>query len=127
MRQLYKTQFVWLIPNDDNRMMDGLDLRHEFLKHERIDPDSEWLSLGCSVLEMLIALSRALSFTANEGGARDWFWVMMHNAGLTEYNDAEPYSEDEVSEIVERIIWRTYNPDGTGGLFPLEYPDQNQQ
>ena len=29
--RLYDTEFVWLVPNDDNRVQDGLELRREFL------------------------------------------------------------------------------------------------
>lgn len=32
LRQLYTTEFVWTVPNDDNRVEDGRDLRYEFLK-----------------------------------------------------------------------------------------------
>jgi len=29
-RQLYTKEFVWIIPNDDNRIEDGRDLRFKF-------------------------------------------------------------------------------------------------
>ena len=59
LRQLYSKEFVWLVPNDDNRVEDGRDLRYEFL-HEtgHTRASREWLAMGCSFLEMLVALSR---------------------------------------------------------------------
>jgi hypothetical protein len=61
-RLLYKKEFVWLVPNDDNRRDDGKDLRWEFMNDTGEEPGDEWLSLECSMLEMLIGLSRRLSF-----------------------------------------------------------------
>lgn len=29
--RMHNLEFVWIIPNDDNRIQDGLDLRIEFL------------------------------------------------------------------------------------------------
>lgn len=127
LRQLFRTKFVWLISNDDNRMEDGLDLRDEFLEHEGLDPDPEWMRVECSVLEMLIGLSRRLAFAADEGGARDWFWIMLENLGVAEFNDSGAYPEEEVGEIIENLIWRQYRMDGRGGLFPLENPQSDQR
>jgi hypothetical protein len=31
-RQLYSIEFIWFIPNDDNRAEDGEDLREQFLE-----------------------------------------------------------------------------------------------
>lgn len=128
-RQLYTTEFIWFIPNDDNRVEDGRELREEFMREEGIDADisQEWLHLGCSMLEMLIALSRRLSFAA-EGQPRAWFWHLMKNLGLDEINDAvQPYPEVRVSNVCDRVIFRTYDKNGHGGLFPLQNAQENQQ
>lgn len=126
LRQLYTKEFVWFIPNDDNRAEDGRDLRNEFLEQANIELyDPHWLDLGCSMLELLIGLSRRLSFEA-EREPRTWFWVLMENIGLHRHNDHDPYSVEEVDEILERVIWRTYNANGKGGLFPLKRASENQ-
>jgi len=122
-RLLYSKEFIWLIPNDDNRVEDGRALRYEFLDEEDIDyRDREWLNLSCSMLEMLIALSRRLSFEA-EGEPRAWFWHLLHNLELDHYNDFEIQQdaecETEIHEILDTVIWRIYERDGHGGLFPL--------
>lgn len=128
-RALYNKEFAWIVANDDNRAADGLDLRYEFLHESAIDyPDPNWIQLGCSVLEMLIGLSRRLSFDA-EGEPRDWFWTLVRNLGLIGYNDHNwvGQAEDEVDLILERFIWRNYASDGNGGLFPLEHPRDDQR
>ncbi len=125
-RQLYTTEFVWFVPNDDNRVMDGQQLRYDFLEASGISAvDENWMNLGCSFLEMLIALSRRLAF---EGGGEplEWFWQLLRNIELQDYTDAQVLPTDEVSEKVNTVIWRTYKRNGIGGLFPLRRTRQNQ-
>lgn len=125
-KQLYKTEFVWFVPNDDNRVEDGRDLRVEFLEQTGFpDVPPEWLELGCSMFEMLIALSRRLSFEA-DGEPRAWFWHMLRNIELHDITDDKVYSDENVSKILDGVIWRTYDRDGNGGLFPLRHPTQDQ-
>lgn len=131
LRQLHKTEFVWFVPNDDNRVEDGRDLRYEFLDEFSITwVDEFWMRLGCSVLEMLVALSRRLSFEA-EGEPSDWFWKMIDNlglAGLTDHRYHLPHIPKQVEDVVNQLIFRTYEFDGSGGgLFPLKFPDKDQR
>lgn len=129
LRQMYKTQFIWWIPNDDNRMEDGRELRREFLEEEGItNVDRNWLDLGCSMLEMLIALSRRLAFEV-DGESRAWFWHLVEVIELYKFNDKK-YNEEAqriIDETLDRIIWRNYEPDGKGGLFPLRNPSNDQR
>lgn len=126
LRHLYQTEYVWHIPNDDNRVEDGRALRYEFMQEQHIiNASHEWLTLPCSMLEMLIALSRRCAFDA-EGTARAWFWHLLHNIGLNELTDDKPFPEEDVDEIIGTVIWRTYEPDGHGGLFPLKNAQQDQ-
>lgn len=124
-RHMYMKQFVWLVPNDDNRVEDGRDLRYEFFRENDIAPDEDWIGLDCSVLEMLIALSRRLAFEGG-GKARDWFWTMLENLDLSRCSDVN-YNLGDVEDILDVMIWRTYEPDGRGGLFPLNDPAEDQR
>lgn len=127
LRQLYTKEFVWLIPNDDNRVEDGKELRYEFLElHDIQDAEQSWIEIGCSMLEVMIGLSRRLAFEA-EGKPRDWFWVLVKNLNLFDGNDKTPLRDDYVSDVLDRVIWRTYLPDGSGGLFPLKEPEDDQR
>lgn len=127
-RQIYRKEFVWFVPNDDNRVEDGLELRFEFIDDyglEEVDP--AWLSVGCSMLEMLIALSRRLSFEA-EGEPREWFWHMLENLKIASNNDQffGPRSARRIDEALDNVIYRTYARNGRGGLFPLVRPQYDQ-
>jgi len=130
LKLLYEKEFVWFVPNDDNRIEDGKDLRYEFVDQTGLkDVDPNWIQLGCSMLELMIALSRRLAFEA-EGEPRDWFWELMKNIGLGGYTDDRiptRYSEKNVDEILDRVLWRTYKRNGSGGLFPLKDPKEDQR
>lgn len=129
MRRLYSTKFHWFIHNDDNRASDGLELRAEFIQRWGTDGiDAAWLQLDCSFLEMLIALSRRAAYDSH-GSAGDWFWLMIKNLELRDYTDEiyEISIDEEVTEVLNRVNDRTYERDGTGGLFPLREPKENQR
>lgn len=127
LRVLYTTEFMWSIPNDENRAKDGEDLRYEFLDDSDVQYIGEdWLALGCSMLELLVGLSRRLSFEA-EGEPRDWFWKLIDNIGLSNCTDGAHIPEDYVREALNRVIWRQYDSRGNGGLFPLQHARDDQR
>lgn len=129
-RQMYVTPYVWLVPNDDNRVSDGIYLRDEFVSSiPEVVGVAEWFDLDCSFLEMMIGLSRRLSFEA-EGEPRDWFWHLLKNLGITPRCADAHYNTEiakHVEEALDRVIWRTYRYNGQGGLFPLAHPDRDQR
>lgn len=130
-RQLHQKEFIWLIPNDDNRIEDGKELRGQFLKEAHIRPrtvDPVWLDYGCSVFEMLLALSFRLGFQ-DEAPPKDWFWKLLDNLELATYSDKvySPYIQAIVDEKLDRLIWRNYEPNGQGGLFPLPQTNLDQR
>jgi hypothetical protein len=128
MRVLFQKEFLWWVPNDDNRVEDGRDLRLRFVHYSGVSPDDEWMGLGCSFLEMLIALSHRLSFETGMK-PKGWFWRLIENLGLEELTDKNwgEMTAEAVDETLERVIWRNYEPDGLGGLFPLEHPEHDQR
>lgn len=131
LRALYKTEFVWLVANDDNRLEDGRDLRYEFIQQEAIGGvDEEWLTIGCSLLEMLLGLSRRLAFESDEDDdVSAWFWHLLNNIHLSNFNDdvVDEKHEEYIAHVLETVIWRNYRSDGVGGLFPLRKPREDQR
>lgn len=134
-RKLHSTEFTWFIPNDDNRVEDGKELRLLFMDSTRRrldDPHNLWRDLGCSMFEMLVALAKIAAFDSGRSQV-EWFWRMMHNLGLDSYSDAV-YSrsvrdgiDEGVEEILDRLNERTYSRNGDGGLFPLRRPHEDQR
>jgi hypothetical protein len=118
---LFTIEFDWTVPHDKNRVQDGLDLRTEFSNGQKIR-----FNKRATVLEVLIALSRRLAFIAG-GRAEDWAWQLLSNLRLNKMTD--PFTENKarkVNNILETLIWRQYREDGSGGFFPLNWPDQDQ-
>lgn len=126
LRDLHSTEFIYLVSGDDNRAQDGLDLRREFLRESFIGEDPPWLSIGCSVLEMLYAFARKASFETGVS-TRDWFWLFLDNLGIADLNDASNRISQKVSEVLDRFIWRTYRRNGEGGMFPLRSSPNDQR
>jgi hypothetical protein len=122
---MHNAEFVWTVPNDDNRVQDGIDLRSEFLN---IRGEGEINLGGATCLEVLIALSRRMAFIADGGHHSSlWAWVLLKNLGLNRFPD--PFTSEKryrVNTILHDLIWRDYHPDGRGGFFPLQNPDVDQ-
>ena len=125
LRELQNTEFVWVEAMDENRAEDGLDLRREFESTTSYSQDPSWAHLGCSILEMLIAFSRRAAFVT-ERRSRDWFWDFLKNLGIDHLSDAI-FSSHRIDDILDRFMWRTYEYNGQGGLFPLHDPPNDQR
>ena len=125
-RQMHSIEYIYLVPNDDNRAEDGRALRSEWAEECGVSPDPVWLALGCTFLEMMIGLSRRLAFEG-DGHPSTWFWHLIKNLGLQSCTDRYPYDRDEVDARINTVIWRTYDRDGHGGLFPLRRARKDQR
>ena len=120
---LFEREFTYILPLDENRALDGIELRYRYGREADISRSRVELVLDvrpCTVLEMLVALAKRIEETIMddpEEGNRtsDWFWMMLHNLELDKLSD-ELYSEEEAEFIVNRFLERLYDMDGRGGL-----------
>lgn len=127
LRTLHNTEFVWLLSGDDNRAEDGLELRLQFLFEADAPDHPEWRRIpNCSMLEMLIAFSRRTAFTTGDT-AEFWFWEFMDNLGFKECNDGSGVRPEDIEEVLQQVIWRTYDHRGVGGIFPLNHSTGKDQ
>lgn len=117
--------FIMLVPNDDNRSRDGETLRKDFSEDTQARPSYTWMNTTCTVLEMTIGVAYHLSFEL-DGEVGKWFWHLVDNLGLSRYTDSR-FNQSAVDEVLERLVWRQYNYDGNGGLFPLKQPHEDQR
>jgi hypothetical protein len=126
MQILYRTEFVWLVPGDRNRLEDGVELREYFLREAFMKKDPVWFDEPCSLLEVLIAFAKRAEFQTDIP-IRDWFWTFLGNLELDEYRRVSTDNVSIIEEILYIFIWRTYNSTGYGGLFPLDHPKEDQR
>lgn len=125
--QLYITRFDGWLPNDHNRAEDGKELREEFLDETGTRANRMWRELECSMLEMLIGLSRRASYQSRKAPSW-WFWKFMTHLSIRKYTD-ERYNDGiriAIARVLDRVNDRTYYTDGQGGLFPLKNPRRDQ-
>lgn len=129
LKQLYTTEFLYIVANDENRAEDGIALRGEFVRSERLrGVDPLWMTLNCSMLEMLIALARRL-YHEDDGEPRVWFWLLLENLEIARFNDQVwvPRAVDLIDDVLQGVVFRLYNKNGRGGLFPLKHAEENQR
>lgn len=131
---LNRQQFSAIIPMDLNRAEDGRNLRYIFAYERGINSSiisENFVAFPCSVLEMMVALANRCEdtiMTNTNYGDRTylWFWDMIDTLGLTEMTDSN-FSPMVVQNAVDRLLNRTYNPDGSGGLFKINDPTKDMR
>ena len=121
--KLYQTEYTWELDYDKNRASDGLYLRQMYVDQGGFWMDSGLREEGCSVLEMMIALSKRVEndimYDPDYGDrSRVWFWTMLQNLGLDSYDDYN-WFESEVDRILDVFLHRRYAKNGVGGAFPI--------
>nr|DAR78141.1 MAG TPA: hypothetical protein [Caudoviricetes sp.] len=113
-------QFDYLIPMDDNRIADGIDLRYRFGYDAEIPyaQIATYLDIRpASVLEVMVALSLRIEEQFIDGDdVGNWFWIMIANLGLDEYKDLY-FNKAEVDRIIKKFLKRDYEKNGRGSLF----------
>lgn len=128
MGQLHSKEFVWVVPNDDNRLEDADALRHQFVNEAGITNPGNLL-LGVpplSVLEVILGLSHRCAF-AGGGTPPNWAWRLIENLELHNmYDPVTRRKAEQIDDILDTLIYRNYEPDGVGGFFPLTHPKENQ-
>ena len=132
LEHLYTLSFTPRINRDINRESDGIRLRDEYFV-DGVDEESI-IDTPCSFLEFLIGLARRMNYIysrIDEDRTRDCFWMMIDNLELTCFDDRylsrAPGRIRAITEAVNIVVDRTYEEDGSGGLFPLKHPRENQR
>jgi hypothetical protein len=84
------------------------------------------LDAPCSVLEMLIALATRFAYltfdpiNGSEPKKVESFWELINNLKLSSFHTKNV-------GIINDFLERQYSSDGYGGLFPLEFPKEDQR
>lgn len=133
---LHSYPFMSLIPNDDNRVEEGLELRYKFADEENVTLSKDMLSESCTLLEMLVALADRMDYILFDPSKANrrwlWFWLFIDNLRLRKYaNDDEKGVISRKRNfnriIINKFLNREYLANGKGGLFPLENPTSDQR
>ena len=132
-------EFRWHVQYDENRQADGYDQRGLFLyEHPERFTRKQINSLmnePVSVFEVLVALVERMDFQLDDliSGPRRhlWFSELLANLELDVFDDEgfgdHPANHREIDDIIQVLLDRTYDSDGTGSLFPLSNPKQDMR
>lgn len=108
LERLFRTEYFWTVPNDENRAADGLALREEFVEYfPHFFGDEALVGPPC-VMEVLVALARRVDFevaSLEDSGMKvvPIFWKMLENLKLLGFHD-ERFSWWEIAKIDEILM-----------------------
>lgn len=113
-----------VVQDDENRMRDGVGLRKGF---NDIYPEYDIfnvMSSGCTVLELLVALSSHMAQITYYPGDDEsaWFWIMLENLDI-KISDKEWPKQDSLSIIrdnVRKWLDRKFSKKGKGSPWPMK-------
>lgn len=130
--KLYDRQFHVINAFDENRVMDGEDMRYRF-GDEMGYPNPEITESiddrPCSILELMIALAYRMenqfAYDPQYGDRTGfWFWEMVNSLGLINMTD-DSFDERYVNTVIDQFISLDYKPNGEGGLFTIKDPKKD--
>lgn len=122
---LFGTPFKCVIPADEHRYTDAVELRHNFLKRRSIKRNAlDWIEI--SILEVFIAFADRAAFQTDIP-RRDWFWEFITNLGLDRFKNISESDVPVIEDILYTFVWRVYEPNGFGGMFPIEATEHDQR
>lgn len=123
---LHRYEFVPTVQGDYNRASSGLGVRQEFIRMTQYGRGPDWDHIGCSVFEMLMALANDASWQTSEP-LRVWFWRFIQNLQLEDYRRVDPDDIPDIEEKLFAFVWRQYDDNGFGGIFPLRMTEHDQR
>lgn len=126
---LNETKFYFTIPLDENRYIDGIQLRNRFAYEMDIPSDYVCDVLNnreCSMLEMMVALAlrgeEHIMKNPDIGNQLScWFEEMIKSLKLDEMTN-DNFDPDWVRYRMDALLNHEYEPDGSGGLFTIKNP-----
>lgn len=114
--------FVWYIPEDEDKAIQALRMRDEYC-YETDMPSPR--QAPASFLEVFVSITDTL--TAMLYNDRESFTKsILLNLGARSYSDdgrLPSEIHEEALIIAERVMYRTYSRNGTGGLFRIPGTD----
>lgn len=138
-RELYNKKFRWFVPNDDNRAVEGMELRmkfceEEFYPYKYAIAIREQLKEAVNMLEIIVSLafrcSDMMVDTRYSAPIDKWVWELLTNAGFDKFTDEDFYihgGHQKIDKKLNTILNRHYDRNGFGGFFPMRNSKNDQR
>lgn len=123
---LSEIDYVPLLPRDDNRAMDGVNLRLRY-SEQRGDAKIDWSeNRPCSVLELMAAMAirceEQITINPSIGNrTKHWFSSMLKSLGLSHMTN-QYFDRKYVEHVIKIFMDHDYSPTGEGSLFIVKRP-----
>jgi hypothetical protein len=75
---------------------------------------------------MCVAFSKRASFQTDIP-SRNWFWTIMQNLQLDQFRHIGPGDQDIIANILHHFMYRQYDANGYGGMFPISLTHNDQR
>lgn len=131
---LFRTPFECVLEYDEHRISDGLDLRDQYTEVSGEILESTDISWPCSVLEIMVSLAMSMDYVCDddvldcEDRIGYFYHEMLNNLGIGhEFPGSWESREKLIDKVIDKFLDRRYGKDGSGGLFPLKRPREDQR
>ena len=137
--KLQNTEFLPILDMDENRCSDCRDLRHDYADaydEEAGDILDGLLSENGTMMELFLVMAEKMEYelagSQYEAGTGKWFKELLQNCGLLDawngrFEDDEKDTDEQVSSILDTVIFRKMGWDGEDGMYPLQWPREDQR
>lgn len=114
--------FVWYIPEDEDRAIQALRMRDEYC-YETSTPSPR--QAPASFLEVFVSITDSLTAMLYQDREKFTKSILLNMGAYSYSDDGRLPSEiyDEALVIAERVMYRTYGRNGSGGLFRIPGSD----
>lgn len=130
---LFTTKFTYILPMDENRNVDGLNLREEYFAETGRSVEFGLMKGRSSVLEVLVSLANycdRIMCISQKDFSWFWFMQMLHNLKLDKYtNDRfnDVYVHNDINAKLNVFLMRQYDYYGYGNIFVVKRPMEDMK
>jgi hypothetical protein len=128
-RLLHTIDFVWDVPNDDNRIGDALEKRKEYM--ELVGFSEALKTKPASVFEVLVGIVYRMMYVMDgedRGLSTSKLYIeLLENLNISGFTDGMFLRSRNIKKIeadvrtkIRKMMARKYTPSGRGGVFPLK-------
>lgn len=114
--------FVWYIPEDEDKAIQALRMRDEYC-YETENPSPR--QAPASFLEVFVSITDTLTAMLYQDREKFTKTILLNMGAYSYSDDGRLLSEihEEALAIAERVMYRTYGRNGSGGLFRIPGSD----
>lgn len=110
--------FMWYIPEDEDKAIQALRMRDEYCYETGMPSPRQ---APASFLEVFVSITDTLTAMLYQDRESFTKSILLNVGARSYFDDGRLPSEihEEALNIAERVMYRTYSRNGTGGLFRL--------